>query len=49
MGLITVNIDDGLDEKMRAYIAKTWSRPHGRITQVVEEALLMFLKEKADE
>lgn len=39
-------IDDKIKERIDTYIEATWSRKHGRITQVVEEALGDFLKKE---
>jgi hypothetical protein len=46
MGTITVILEDSIDQRMRDYIDKTWSKRHGKITQVIEEALELFLSSK---
>lgn len=46
MGAITVILEDSIDERMRKYIDVTWSKRHGKITQVIEEALTAFLDAK---
>jgi hypothetical protein len=43
MGTITVILEDSIDKRMRKYIDATWSKRHGKITQVIEESLDSFL------
>jgi hypothetical protein len=46
MGSITVILEDSIDQRMRQYIDVKWSKRHGKITQVVEEALDALLKKE---
>ena len=46
MVMITFNLDDKINVRLRAFIDSKWDSTYGRVTQVIEEALTAFLDAK---
>jgi hypothetical protein len=49
LGKISVEISDEVEKVIRKYIAERyWQNPFGKLSQIVEEALRMWIKVKVE-
>jgi hypothetical protein len=50
MGKISVEVSDEIEKKIRKYIAdRYWQNPFGKLSQIVEEALKMWIERNIGE
>jgi hypothetical protein len=48
MGRISIILSDDLDKELRNFIKNSYFKPHGKITEVIDMALKLFLKKEKE-